>query len=340
MSDVPPGRYGISVIHPRFDSLSVAVPQATLDLRPDEETVAMLAGPSVATIARLGCTAEERDQGRAMLRGHVRDALTSAPVPDALVSLTWNKLVGRLTGGPAGAAAQKVATRSDSAGRYDFCGLPDGVALTVTATSIETRSQPAQLVLSGDEVSVLDMILGKPTAVAVKDAGVIPTTSAVVASRPRNRVMAEFERRRRRGNGSYLTRAQIDRMSASRLTDLLRTMPGVLVSPGESGQLVVELRRTKSFTIEPMTSASTDSSGMASPVGQVSMKRCPAAFQVDGLPVDGGASADLEIRPEAIEAIEVYSPGLVPIEFSARNEQCGLVMIWTRAFANRPDPAQ
>jgi hypothetical protein len=38
-----------------------------------------------------------------------------------------------------------------------------------------------------------------------------------------------------------------------------------------------------------------------------------------------------------IHAIEVYAGGQVPIEFAARNADCGLVMVWTRAFADRPD---
>jgi hypothetical protein len=58
---------------------------------------------------------------------------------------------------------------------------------------------------------------------------------------------------------------------------------------------------------------------------------------VDGLPIDGGATVDLDVRPEMVEAIEVYSAGQVPIEFSARNAECGVVMIWTRAFSGRAD---
>jgi hypothetical protein len=153
--------------------------------------------------------------------------------------------------------------------------------------------------------------------------------------------MREFERRRRRGGGAYLTRAQVDRLHASRLTDLLRSLPGVSVEPNENGALVVELRRSKSFTIDPSMATSGDSatrrSTSAPNTSPVKVRKCPAAFQVDGLPIDGGSTVDIEVRPETIEAIEVYSGGQVPIELGSRYSECGVVIIWTRAFAGRPD---
>jgi len=72
-------------------------------------------------------------------------------------------------------------------------------------------------------------------------------------------------------------------------------------------------------------------------VGQASIKKCPAGFLIDGLPVDDAGAADMDVRPELIEAIEAYSGGLVPIEFNGRNGQCGVVMIWTRMFADRSE---
>jgi hypothetical protein len=152
--------------------------------------------------------------------------------------------------------------------------------------------------------------------------------------------MREFERRRRRGTGVYLTRVQIDRQHASRLTDLLRTMPGVSVTPSESGALVVELRRSRQYTFDPQAGARSDSAAATVTQqvgGPLTVKKCPASFLVDALPIDGGGTADLEVRPEMIHAIEVYAGGQVPIEFAARNSDCGLVMIWTRAFAERSD---
>jgi hypothetical protein len=336
IGEVPPGTYAISVVHPRFDSLDVRAPAATLELRANQETVAQLAGPSAATILAKICAVEERTAGPATLRGRVRDGESGEPAVEATVALTWNAL--QTSGGRSvGVSEKKVATRTDSSGRYDFCGLPEGVRITARATVDDRRSAPAQLLLSDTEMSVVDFIVGKSTAVAASEPARVAAPIAP-GSLPRNRAMQDFERRRRRGNGAFLTRAQIDRLHAPRLTDLLRTMPGVTVEPNESGALVVELRRAKSFTFEPTTAARNDSGAPSpSPVPQVSVKKCPANFTVDGLPIDGGATVDLDVRPEMVEAIEVYSAGQVPIEFSARNAECGVVMIWTRAFSGRAD---
>jgi len=336
---VPPGTYSISVIHPRFDSLSVVAPAMNIELRPNEESMAQLAGPSGATILARTCSADERATGKAALRGHVHD-LSSGPVADARITLTWRP--AQPAASQPGVPERTLSTRTDSAGRYGFCGLPDGVKITARVVTAERRSAPADVILPEGEVSVLDMVVGQPTVAAAS--APVAQPAVVVTTAPRNRAMQEFERRRRRGSGSYLTRAQIDRLHAPRLTDLLRSMPGVSVDMSESGALIVELRRVKSFTTTPapMPAARSDSSGNAprsdgKAIGQASVKKCPAGFLVDGLPIDGAGSADIDVRPEMIEAIEAYSGGMVPIEFSSRNAECGVVMIWTRLFADRSE---
>src|SRR5215216_4341154 len=103
-------------------------------------------------------------------------------------------------------------------------------------------------------------------------------------------------------------------------------MPGVSVTPSDNGGAVVEMRRSRLYTFDPQA-GSRDSGGPpaqsvpAQVQGPLSVKKCPAAFQVDALPIDA-ASVDGDVRPEMIEAIEVYAGGQVPIEFSARNADC------------------
>ena len=341
IAQVPPGLYAMSVVHPRFDSLNVPAPSVSIALGSNEETTAQLAGPSVATIYARDCAERDRETGPATLRGRVRDQFTSGPAIGAQVMLTWNRLQ-KPTTSITGIREERLSTHTDSAGRYTLCGLPDGVKITARVTSDDRRSAPIDFLLDQSEVSVLDLTVGQPTVVTTAIIPQEPQGLNTIARSSRNRAMQEFDRRRRRGNGSYLTREQIDRVHASRLTDLLRTMPGVSVEPNESGALVVQLRRSKSVTFEPVPVTRGDSASMnpapgATP-GQLDVKKCPAAFQVDGLPIDGGATADLEVRPESIEAIEVYSPGLVPIELTQRNAACGVVVVWTRAFAERSEP--
>jgi hypothetical protein len=338
---VPPGTYSISVVHPRFDSLSVVPPAATIELRPNEERMAQLAGPSTPTILARTCQADERADGKAALRGHVRDGVSAGPAIDARVTLNWRGLRESMPG-QAAVMDRTRMTQTDSTGGYAFCGLPDGVKITARAVVDDRRSTPVDVILPEGELSVLDVVVGTATVVAESAPAKLPPVVAVTG--PRNRTMADFERRRRRGSGSYLTRAQIDGMHAERLTDLLRTMPGVTVSTNERGGLIVELRRAASFTMQPVPTATTrpDSSGGSSSstgkvIGQANLKKCPAGFLIDGMPVDDAGAADIDVRPELIEAIEAYSGGMVPIEFNTRNGQCGVVMIWTRLFADRSE---
>jgi hypothetical protein len=303
--------------------------------------MAQLAGPSTATVLARACSVEERGAGKAALRGHVRDGTSTAPSIDARVTLSWRG-VREITPGHTAIMDRTLAAQTDSAGRYTFCGLPEGVKITARVVADEKRSTPVDVILREGELSVLDMVVGAATVVATSDAPKSPPVVAVTV--PRNRTMAEFERRRRHGNGSLLTRSQIDRMHAERLTDLLRTMPGVRVSTNERGGLVVELRQSGT-TLQPMPTPpavrSDTSGGASSSTGKVpaqaNIKKCPAGFIIDGLPVDDSGAADIDVRPELIEAIEAYSGGLVPIEFNTRNGECGVIMIWTRFFADRSE---
>ena len=114
--------------------------------------------------------------------------------------------------------------------------------------------------------------------------------------------------------------------------------------PSDNGSIVVELRGSKRVTFASATTlADTGSSTSRLPPApqgttQMDVKNCPAAFLLDGLAIDAGASVDLELRPELLEAIEVYSPAQVPIEYAGRYSECGVVLIWTRSYADRGDP--
>ena len=337
---VPPGTYAISVVHPRFDSLNVPAPAATIEVRPNEQPMAQLAGPSTATVLARTCRADDRADGRAALRGHVHDEVRAGPAIDARVTLNWRGLRESMPGQAAIMDRTRI-TQTDSAGRYVFCGLPEGVKITARVAADDRRSTAVDVILREGELSVLDVVVGTATVVAESAPAKMPPVVAVTG--PRNRTMTDFERRRRHGNGSYLTRSQIDRMHAERLTDLLRTMPGVSVGTNERGGLIVELRRAAT-TLQPMPTPTVrpDSSGGASSSGgrviaQANIKKCPAGFIIDGLPVDDASAADIDVRPELIEAIEAYSGGLVPIEFNTHNGECGVIMIWTRFFADRSE---
>ena len=346
LGDVPEGTYTVSVLHPRFDSLGLKAPVQPVTLRAGEPVTVPLAVPSMAALLARICPANEHTPGMAALRGRVVDAVTGGPAVDAEVIVSWNRLVtGSARATPV--SEERRMIRTDTDGRYTVCALPDGVRLTVRARHDGRVGPIQQPLLRPDELSLLDLTVAATTVAA--SAG--PTASsdvprgsgrAATAAEPANPVMADIARRRRMGTGTYMTRAQIARRSASRLTDLLRTISGVAIRPDENGTMIVELRGGPRLALSPSgqpTPAATDSGAPAPPAtAQFTARRCPAGIMVDGLPVDV-VSVDTDVQPETIEIIEVYSGAQVPMEYASRYSACGVVLIWTRAYADRPGPS-
>lgn len=130
-------------------------------------------------------------------------------------------------------------------------------------------------------------------------------------------VVESFWDRRETGLGHYFTRAEIEAIKPSRVTDLLRRVPGVQLRGGGAG-----LRQTVYMSR-----------------GTVS---CPAQIFVDGMlwsrptsmnPADASEfTVDDAVHPTSVLGIEVYR-GLsaIPAEFlTPESSRCGVIAIWTR----------
>lgn len=109
-----------------------------------------------------------------------------------------------------------------------------------------------------------------------------------------------FLDRRETGLGRFLTRSDIEARNPFEVSDLFRSMPGFRVVPAGrgSGNLVV---------------------GRGS---------CPPAMFLDGARLLEGTSIDEVLRPETLEAIEVYHASQAPAQFQAN--RCGAVVAWSR----------
>lgn len=115
--------------------------------------------------------------------------------------------------------------------------------------------------------------------------------------------MREFWRRRKRGWGRFFTRQDIERRNPIRITDLLRTVPGISV-----------YRNGSTTRIRASRSAG----------------RCGPSIWLDGLFLSD-ADVDLLVQPNDVEAVEVYrGSGETPAEFSGAFDGCGAIVIWTR----------
>lgn len=113
-------------------------------------------------------------------------------------------------------------------------------------------------------------------------------------------------RGRRSGFGHFIDREEVDRMMPLESTDLLRTAPGVRVSPGRAGR----------------------GAGLSMSGG------CIPAIYVDGMQVNRSpmrnVSLDEIVPAMALEGIEVYrGPSAQQSSYYDPNG-CGLILVWTR----------
>jgi hypothetical protein len=112
--------------------------------------------------------------------------------------------------------------------------------------------------------------------------------------------------------GTFLDQTAIDRKGATRMTELLRSVPGVRLFPmlneyGGNDYKIV------------MRGAST--------LGE---EVCPIQYYLDGHPFDVSDDLDHAISPHNVAAMEIY-PGAsqVPEQFKGTHSRCGVIVIWT-----------
>ena len=115
---------------------------------------------------------------------------------------------------------------------------------------------------------------------------------------------AEFNRRRDRGFGSFITRDEIARRRAHRTSDIFRSVVNMNVERS-GGTNVVRMRG----------------------------RRCDPLVWFDGQPLVGGFPDIDAISPQAIEGIEIYSGvATIPPELVGPRDAggCGVIVVWTR----------
>jgi Carboxypeptidase regulatory-like domain len=116
--------------------------------------------------------------------------------------------------------------------------------------------------------------------------------------------MMGFYERKRRNDGIFLTREELERKDVLEVTDALR------------GRNAVELRRYRP---------------MGDPV-IVNQYGCPLGVLIDGFTIPwDDISLDRMVGVKNVRALEVYTSGrAVPLGFQRRETLCGAVLIWTR----------
>lgn len=141
-------------------------------------------------------------------------------------------------------------------------------------------------------------------------------TVRVVADRT-SQDLREFEQRRQRGIGEFLTRDQIIRRGSLELSDLMRGFRSIsMAQDGKGGGVPEQIAYNKRDFGNFLTSGP---------------GACPMQVVVDGMNMPSAFDLNLGPLISQIAGIEVYSgPSTAPAQFQGMDRRCGLILIWTR----------
>jgi hypothetical protein len=223
------------------------------------------------------------------VRGTVLDQSTERPVPEATITLVNSQ----------GLRAGRVVANAD--GTFSFrITRPDAYQLRAERLGYRQVSSPFVTLVPGDSV-VLELRMASRSVVLA------PLTVVAGGDVLRERVLAGFEYRRRRGFGRYVGPEEIEQLHPFYTTDILQHVPFVTVQGGFQRSVLLSNRR----------------GGHCIPTVFVDQTRYRIG-QDFGL--------DEMVAGSRVLAVEVYpTPTALPAEFSVLdNYSCGVIAIWTK----------
>ena len=229
--------------------------------------------------------AQEADDDRAArpdttaaLGGQVLSALTGDPLIGANVFLRVSRL-GAVT---------------DSAGEFRIDNVPVG---TDTVAVWYSAYEP--------KFTAIDFLPERTTsAIFLISERVFEVAELKVEVRASNIRRERLERRKRVSGGVYISREDIEEFQPRLMSDMLRNIPRVEVTPYRFG--VPEIY-----------------------IGTGAMA-CIPKYYVDGVLMPN-FNIDVEIGPDDVEDMEIYrGVAEMPIEFKSQGNRCGAIVIWLR----------
>jgi hypothetical protein len=249
---------------------------------------------------------------------YVAPVTRSAVATDSGPAVQMMRGSGRLRGNVVGANARPISgarvslwgtgieVASDAEGRFSLSGLPAGTHMVeVRAVGFTPATQ------------AVDIVQGAPGSAEIELANLAFALDTVRVTAQRERIYtnardAAFERRLKYSTGHVIDEAQIEKRQPIVLTDLLRSVPGVLVVPGKRSGYDVFMR-----------------GGLA----VLGNGYCRPDVWVDGSRItnDELFPFDMMVSVHDVRAVEVYARGgIVPPDL-ASTSGCGVIGIWTGA---------
>jgi len=221
------------------------------------------------------------------VRGNVLAEFTNQPVAGASVFLLTQDGT-RVAQGATTSNDGTFALTAPTAGVYRLYASRPGYRLLFT---------PAIQLNQDEEIGV--------TLRMLPDTIILRPITVTASRRPSGRLGGFYDRAQRHAGGTFITREQIEQRHPFEVSDLLRTVPGLMVVPAPFG-----------FGYDVRTTTG-----------------CRPRVYLDGVayPLLGSETIDRVVSPSEIEGIEVYtSPATTPVEFQGPGNTCGAIVIWTR----------
>ena len=254
----------------------------------------------------LGVTAAvTQARGQAVIRGQVRADSSRIAIPFAVVDLV----------------DLRRTVQASISGVYSLTGVLPGrhriVARAVGYQPLEVAVEAAD----GDTLS-LDLLLAR---LAFQLAPLISAARVPVFESGK---MAEFNRRRTRGPGRFLSRAALAAIEPAPLSFGLRQTTGVRLIPLPwpcVGEVAITGRDLGTGGGAPFLCGAQAIGGW-----------CFLSVVLDGALIwelgNPRQPPDLSgISASELQAVEIYrGPSEIPIEFSATGSECGVIVLWTR----------
>jgi len=229
----------------------------------------------------------------------VRDAATARALPDAEVVLDGERLLG--------------VTGLDGTLRVRNL-VPGQHRVSVRYIGFRTVEYTVDLPSGGMAEAGFDL-----DAVAIElDSLTVVTYRGTLAVN-----MALFNERKKRGNGYFFTRDDIQRTHSNTFSDLLRLVPGMQIT-------CASFREDCSAGMSSAAPSGVTTVREGGLRGPLSAEGCPIQYYVDGHYEPHSNVNDL--NPTDIAAVEVYVHGAqAPARYSLRkNARCGVVLVWLR----------
>ncbi len=156
MRGVPAGQYAIGFFHPMLDSLEASAPLQRVTVDHDRTAIVALGMPTANSLSLALC-GKDLERASSVVFGLVHDAERGASLAGAVVRANWFQW--NLVAGVAQEAQRFEVDTVAADGRYVLCGVPNDIALTLTATHGDRMTGALTLALDHLDIGRRDLLV-------------------------------------------------------------------------------------------------------------------------------------------------------------------------------------